>query len=640
MTFTESTTTRLSLLGLAAVLLTAWFCYRPALSGDFQLDDRSNLSGLEAVEDYDTAVDFVLSGSAGPTGRPLALLSFALQAEQWNEGARAFLATNIAIHLLNAILLAACLFQLSRLQGIARDQSAFIAVLATGCWVLMPLLASATLLVVQRMTTLSATFVLLGLLGYLFARRNIDTHPGRSLALMGLILTLATVAATLVKETGILLPLFVLILEHTVLPMPTGIRRRQWYLWQAVFFGIPAVVVLAVLGSRLPYPDWLVVQRGFTAWERVISELPILWVYLKKALIGLPSDLGVYQVAPPIRRSLFEPAVFIAGLAWVGLAGAAIVLRRRWLLFSLAILWFLAGHLIESTVVPLELYFEHRNYLPIVGPVFAGIAMLVCGSGALQRIAAVIVPAYIILNATLLYSVASTYGEPSRSSRYWAFQYPESVRAVTTMATYQLVEEGAFPALATIDGFAGRYPQHGYLRVQELNIRCQVMPGQDHSEVIAQLRNDLPAVEFTFTAGTMLSQLMDTITRVECNGIDLATVEELANRLRGNPRYTSSPGYTQFHHRLMASMARQRGEPDRAVEEIRLAIDARPSRELNMMMVTALGAQGEFTAAQQFIDDARDRGPRHPLRSIAWQRELDQLHSYIRELERYSRSEE
>jgi hypothetical protein len=632
--------TRLSLIGFAIVLLLAWFCYRPGLSGGFQLDDVANLSGLQNVEDSATLAEFVLAGIAGPSGRPVALLTFALQADEWAQGPRAFLAVNIAIHLLNALLLAACLFQLSRAQGIDRDKSALIALLATGCWVLMPLLASATLLVVQRMTTLSATFMLLGLLGYLVARRRIEHAPRQALFWMSASLTLATVLATFTKEFGILLPMLVLVLESTVLARPMAVAGRTWLLWRAVFLGVPTLTVIAVLGSRFVYPEWLVAQRGFTGWERVLSELPILWIYLKKALVGLPSMLGVYQDSPPVRHSLFDPVVLVSALAWIGAAGVALLWRRRWPLLSLAVLWYLAGHLIESTVIPLELYFEHRNYLPVAGPVYAVVAILLTATANLRRLALALLPLYLVVSALLLYSTASVSGEPSSSSRFWAARYPASVRAVTTMATYQLAEEGPLAALSTIDRFAGRYPRHGYLRIQELNIRCQVMPAADHTEVVAQLRRDLPSVDFTYTAGKMLSQLMSTLTVVECNGVDLASVEELANVLRHNPRYSPVPRYNEFHFRLMAAIARQRGNLDQTIASIEKAMSYQPSGELNMMMVTTLGAMGNFGAAYDFIDDAMIAAPRHPLRAVAWRRELEKLREYTRELERYSGAED
>ncbi len=47
----------------------------------------------------------------------------------------------------------------------------------------------------------------------------------------------------------------------------------------------------------------------------------------------------------------------------------AFLLRRRYPLLLLAVLFFLVGHSMESTLIPLEMVYEHRNYLP---------GMLVC----------------------------------------------------------------------------------------------------------------------------------------------------------------------------------------------------------------------------------------------------------------------
>ena len=173
---------RRTLIGFGAVLAFAWFCYQPAISGAFQLDDYVNLGGLAEVEDTASAIEFMFSGIAGPTGRPLALASFALQAEQWTQGPSAFLRVNILIHLVNAALLAAFLYQLSIQRAVARYEAALVATAAASLWVLMPLLVTASLLIVQRMTTLSAMFMLLGLNGYLYSRARIGIRPKQALA--------------------------------------------------------------------------------------------------------------------------------------------------------------------------------------------------------------------------------------------------------------------------------------------------------------------------------------------------------------------------------------------------------------------------------------------------------------------------
>ena len=632
--------TRLSLFGFLLVLLLAWFCYRPAMSGVFQLDDVSNLGGLADVEDVASAIEFVLSGGAGPAGRPLALLTFAFQAEHWEEGAEAFLKANILIHLVNAVLLAACLYWLGRAQAVDRSKAVLAATAAASLWVLMPLLATASLHVVQRMTTLSASFVFLGLGAYLLSRASIARNPRLGMAGITLSVLVGTLLATLGKESGLLLPLYILVLEVTVLTRPEAVARRHWRIWQTVFLGVPTAIVLVYLSTRVPYSDGEIARRGFSAGERLLTESKILWLYLQKAVLGVTGQLGLYQTPPAISRSLFEPLALLSTVAWLFLAAMSIAWRRRYPLAALAVLWYLGGHVLESTVLPLELYFEHRNYLPVVGPLYALSAFLAFGPSMRQHVGAVLIPSYILVSAYFLYSFASLTGEPSVASRYWAARYPDSVRAVTTMARYQLSEEGPIRALSTLDRFVIARPQYAYLRLQELNLSCLYLRDRDHEVVIEELRRELPDAEFSYTAGRMLSQLFNTAIAGKCDVINVETVAELARLLWSNPRFAAVPGYNHFHHKLMAAIARQRGDLDTTLSELNKAIAYHDSAELNMMMVTTLGEAGDFARARKFIEDALQKKPLNPLQATIWRRELENLREYIDELERYSADEE
>ncbi len=631
--FTEH---RIALVAFALALLLAWTCYRPALSGAFQLDDASNLSGLSRVSDLDSGLRFTLSGDAGPLGRPIALATFALQAESWEQGAAAFLQMNILIHLLNAALLAFLAFRLSLCLSIDRGRATTGAVVVASIWVLLPLLATSSLLVVQRMTTLSATFVLLGLAGYVFARSRMNDAPQRALIWMSVSLTVGTTLAMLCKESGVLLPVYVLVLEATVLERPGNVENRIWRIWQSVFLGAPLLIIVTYLAMNISYPEPLALRRGFTAGERLMTEARLLWVYLFKAILGRPDTLGIFQDPPTVARSLFQPATLLACISWLALAVGAIVWRRRYPLVALAVLWYLGGHLIESTHLALELYFEHRNYLPIIGPIMAlGIFLSLCKRQSLRLgLAAVMV--FVAVNAYFLIVFASLWGEPSVASRHWAMRYPDSVRAVTTMASFQLPEEGPLRTIQTIDDFATRHPQHAYLRILQLNLLCRFSETADHEQVVAQLHRELPSVTFTYTAGTMLSQLLDAAVASDCPALSTKTVSALATVLRNNPRYVRDAVYNQFSEKLQAAIARYEGDHDATLEHLRAAIAYGPSAELNLMMVSTLGGVGEFDAARKYIDDVRVAAPWNPLQAANWHRDLDELVVYIDELEKVS----
>ena len=620
------------LIGFGAVLAFAWYCYQPAISGAFQLDDYVNLAGLSTVEDPASAINYISSGIAGPTGRPLALASFAVQADQWKEGPAALIQVNILIHLVNAVLLAVCLYQLSLQRAVDRYDAALVAIVAASLWVLMPLLATASLYIVQRMTTLSAMFMLLGLSGYLFARARMHDRPTRALVGMSASLVIGSGLAALCKESGLLLPVLVLVLEATVLEQPGGVKNRHWRIWQSIFLVAPLVVLLVYLATWFDYPDTLVARRGFDAWERLITETRVLWIYLSKAVVGMPSQLGIFQYPPTVSRSLFDPQTLLACIAWLGLLTTSIVWRRRYPLFAVAVLWYLAGHLVESTVVGLELYFEHRNYIPMVGPLFALSSFLVLHAARHRRIAGLFVTVLALVNSWFLYSFSNLSGQPSIAARYWAATYPESKRAVSRMAMYRLEEEGLLPGLQTIESFIARKPEFAYMRLQQLNLLCRYAPKQDHRWIIEKLERELPAVDYVSTVAWMLFELLNTTSNKTCNGVDPGTVASLATTLRSNPRYTNEPQYNRTYHMLLADVASHRGQYEMAIDHVRQAISYWPTKDLNEMMVRALIDAGDLAGARDFIDDAEALAPAHPLKAMMWRRDLESLREEIREL--------
>src|SRR5579859_1790245 len=103
---------------LGVLLCIAWFAYRPGLSGVFLFDDFANLPTLGAYGPVDNAAAFwryLTSGNADPVGRPLALLSFLLDANNWPADAYAFKRDNVLLHLLNGALLALLLRRFGRI---------------------------------------------------------------------------------------------------------------------------------------------------------------------------------------------------------------------------------------------------------------------------------------------------------------------------------------------------------------------------------------------------------------------------------------------------------------------------------------------------------------------------------------------
>ncbi|MFO8048362.1 MAG: tetratricopeptide repeat protein, partial [Desulfosudaceae bacterium] len=118
--------------------------------------------------------------------------------------------------------------------------------------------------------------------------------------------------------------------------------------------------------------DW----RPFTLAERVLTQPRLLLFYLSQLFYPLPSRLSITHDVV-LSRSLWAPWTTLSAILLVlGMVVAAWRLRRKFPLLAWAVLFFFINHLVESTVIPLELIFEHRNYLPslfLFVPVAAGL---------------------------------------------------------------------------------------------------------------------------------------------------------------------------------------------------------------------------------------------------------------------------
>ena len=142
------------LAGWVLLLIVGVLVYWPGLSGPFLFDDFGSLGALGAqggVSDWYSFKAYVLGGFSGPTGRPLALLSFLIDGTNWPTDSFPFKRTNLIIHLLNGLFVGAVTAKILRLVEIGKTRSQYLALVCAALWLLHPFLVSTTLYAVQRL---------------------------------------------------------------------------------------------------------------------------------------------------------------------------------------------------------------------------------------------------------------------------------------------------------------------------------------------------------------------------------------------------------------------------------------------------------------------------------------------------------
>lgn len=348
----------------------------PGLGGGFFFDDYPNLVDNPSIQiaslDGASLRQALAGPAASPFGRPVSVASFALTHYFFGLDPYAFKAVNLAIHLFSGLLV----FWLARQllgalpAGNPRRRDG-LALWLAAVWLLHPIQLLAVLHAVQRMTSLSALFLFAGLLLHIRARER-NSVAGLLLA-WGVCWPLSFFS----KESGALFPFFVLAWELIVRRAAQGGLDR-YARALAVLAGLTFLAGLAYLA--LPSGRWLLAgyeSRPFTLAERLLTEGRVLWFYL--GLIALPrlEALGLQHDDIALSTGLTEPWTTLpALLGLAGLAWLAWRLRARAPLVVFGIAWFFIGHALESTLLPLEIAHEHRNYVPLFGVLIAAATLL------------------------------------------------------------------------------------------------------------------------------------------------------------------------------------------------------------------------------------------------------------------------
>ena len=153
--------------------------YWPALGGPFLLDDISNVPQTRMdTFSLDALLAIVTGNHSGLFGRPVPVLTFALNYLFGAESPTWFKITNLVVHACNAVLV----FLFSRTiiayvargtiggaeKGISAGTMAFAVTAAI--WALHPLQVSTVMYVVQRMTLMMSGFTLISLTLYALMR--------------------------------------------------------------------------------------------------------------------------------------------------------------------------------------------------------------------------------------------------------------------------------------------------------------------------------------------------------------------------------------------------------------------------------------------------------------------------------------
>ena len=350
------------------VVIVAAIAYSNTLDVPFTFDDMQNIVDNTDVHMTDITPDALRrAASFEPTPRPVAYVTFALNHAVHGLDVAGYHVVNTLIHALTGLLVFAFAVAFSRL--VRKDDSSLgttlFALAVALLFVAHPIQSQAVTFTVQRMTSLCAMFYMAAVLA--FVRGRLASSPVARWSWWVAVLPFWALALGS-KQFAVTLPAAILMVEWLF-------WRREDPAWWKKAGALGSAALLLMVGVAFAFKGdklWPLLTdrydlRDFTLAERLMTQPRAIGHYLSLVAWPWPSR---FTLIYDFRTStgLFTPWTTLPMILAVlggGVAGLAMV--RKSPVLSFALLWLLVHLVVESSVIPLEMVYEHRMYLPMVG---------------------------------------------------------------------------------------------------------------------------------------------------------------------------------------------------------------------------------------------------------------------------------
>ncbi len=367
---------------LCLAMAAAASLYWAGLSGPYLFDDFWNLTPIEnwygGTQSWRQAL--LPNRDSIVFSRPVAMASFMLTVWLGGLGTFPVKLGNLVLHLLCGVLIWWILRRALKADPSLSSRADLLGSIGASIWLLHPLHVSTVLYAIQRVTQLGAFFALASVAVYMVARTQLAANRSRIASLnLFVAFPVLLVLGLLSKQNAATAPFLCLVLElaYFASDAPRGRHIRAFF---ALFALLPLLAVAIAITVQPAiffegYRDW-----GFTLEQRLLTQPRVLTDYIGMLLLPYAPSMGLYTDDFPVSTGLLKPVTtLLAILTLAVISLLAFAVRRRAPSFFAGWFFFLLAHGVESSFLPLEMYYEHRNYLPSIG-----LFLAVVGLGALM----------------------------------------------------------------------------------------------------------------------------------------------------------------------------------------------------------------------------------------------------------------
>jgi tetratricopeptide (TPR) repeat protein len=444
---------------------------------------------------------------------------------------------------------------------------------------------------------LPATCVLTGLLLWLHGRRQLTVGKitaGLTWSLIGL--GGFTLLGVLAKGNGALLPTYALLIEFILLiprqPLAAGKVQR----FHRVFLFFFAILPTLAICSYLIWTGVHGIVTGgpaFRSWnygQRLLTEPRVLIDYLSLLWLPHPFSSGLFNDQYIASTSLLHPITTLpAILSVLALIGSGWWLRRRRPALALAVLFYFAGQLIESTSIPLELYYEHRNYVPAL-LMFWPLGLWLADTRAMPLVKRGLMITLPIGLALMTHASAEVWGNVHTQALVWARINPDSARAQANAAQIEMQTGHPYDAVHRLEALLVTQPNQLQLAFNLIGARCQT-GGINRSDLDAAR----VAMQGTPNTGALFATWFDRILPVamsgSCPGLGTSDLLTLINAGLQNPKLDAAGPQQDFTY-LRGRISLAQHQPDAALADFSRALDLQVRPGMALQAAATLGAGG------------------------------------------------
>jgi hypothetical protein len=365
----RSAITILCVLGVCALV---FLIYSNALHSEFQFDDKQNIQENEHIRLTGISWQGLLDAGfrSHAWQRPIPNITFALNYYFHGYDTFGYHLVNVIIHLISGLFLFLTVRETvtiarQRNQSILITDSTNILLTASAVamiWLVHPLATQSVTYVVQRMASMAAMFSIVSMYCYIRARMV----TGRmTMWMMYVGCMIAWFLALGSKQISATLPFFIFLYEwYFFRDLDVSWMKRQ--LVPVMFLAAAGAAVMVLYLGKDPLQRILTFYevRDFTPIQRVMTEWRVVIMYLGLIIFPHPDRLNLDYDFPLSLSLMNPPTTLLSLLVIIGLLGASVWIAKRERVISFAVFWYFGNLVIESSIIPAELVYEHRTYMP------------------------------------------------------------------------------------------------------------------------------------------------------------------------------------------------------------------------------------------------------------------------------------